>query len=514
MWSIPNEFEVPGGFQFRELAGSEISIRNFEPPGPVGAAFVFGLEPIDYIMGPIGSGKTTCSVFRILAVALRMPPCADGVIRVRGPVLHENFRTLYRTTLDSIFQFFPKDFPGALFEGGQDRPFRFTLRFITPKGKRLQIILDGFGVGDHAIEGLLRGYQSNFAWLSEADLLARKVKTFMYSRVAQGRYPGRALLADPKAQIPASVWGDLNPPLISHYIHEDFIEKPMGGHVLRRQPSGLSEHAENRKYARREDYEKMAATMSADEVRRFVHGEFGLVGDGALVYPDFDYAIHVAKQELKPLDLPLRIGLDAGGSPAAIIGQYTPRGHMRWLDELVTDPGTGAGRFAEYIIDLLQSKYRGLPVAFAWGDPSAFHGADRIAGELSFMEIVGRALGVNIVPTPTNDPVARQESVAWFLRRRVDGDGAPYFVISPQMKTTLGGFQGGFVITLNPHDTASRVRFTKNKYSHPHEAGQYLCYGSRGHAGMVNDAARAGRPGEVVLFRPGAKPRADFNMFD
>lgn len=510
-WQVADEFTLPRNFDFAPGAGA-INALTFDPPGPVGESYVYGLEPIDYLMGPVGSGKTTCSIFRIPVFALRMPVCADGIIRCRGAVVHENFRTLYRTGLDSLFQFFPKDFPGAHFEGGQDRPFRFTLRFVTPSAKKLQIILDGFGIGDHAIEQLLRGYQANFFWNIEADLLDRKVPSFQFGRVAQGRYPGRALLADPQDDVPASVWGDLNPPLISHWIHEDFVEKPKGGHLLRRQPSGLSENAENRKYVPRSTYEAMAKTMSPDDVRRFVHGEFGLVGDGALVYPEYDFAVHCAKEPLAPVDCPLRVGIDAGGSPAAILGQFTPRGHMRWLDELCCDPGTGAGRFAEYLIDLLQAKYRGLPVAFGWGDPSAFHGADRQAGELSFMEIVGKALNLNILPTPTNEPYARQESVAWFLRRGRDTDGTPFFQHAPTMRVVQRGFQGGFLVALNPHDTAGRVRFVKNKFSHPHEAGQYLCYGSRGHAGVINDAARAGRPGNVVPIARGVKVNSDFNV--
>jgi hypothetical protein len=241
-----------------------------------------------------------------------------------------------------------------------------------------------------------------------------------------------------------------------------------------------------------------------------------LVGDGALVYPEFDHSIHVAKGPLTPLDMPLRIGADGGGSPAAVLGQYTPKGHMRWLDEVCTENGsvTSPGRFAEYLIDVLQSKYRGLPIQFGWGDPSAFHGADRQAGELSFMEIVGKALGIQMLPTTTNEPGARQESVAYFLRKRLDEDGFPYFIMDPRMKIALGGFQGGFIVQMNPHETTDRMRFVKNKFSHPHEAGQYLCYGSRGHAGVINDAARAGRGGNVTLFRPGAKPKSDFNVWD
>lgn len=518
-WNVANEFSLPKNFEFKEISGSQINPLVLDPPGPVGEGYVFGMDPIDYIMGPVGSAKTSCSIFRIPTFSMRMPVCHDGVIRCRGAVVHENFRTLYRTGLDSLFQFFPKDFPGATFEGGQDRPFKFTLRFRTMSGKQLQIIIDGFGIGDSSVEQLLRGYQANFFWNIEADLLDRKVPSFQYGRVAQGRYPGRGQLADINAEVPASVWGDLNPPLISHYIHEDFVEKARPGYTLRRQPSGLSEGAENRKYVPRSTYEAMAKTMSADDVRRFVHGEFGLKGDGALVYPSYDFNIHCAKlpqgqKALEPLDMPLLLGSDAGGSPALVLGQYTPKGHMRWLRELATEPGTGVGRFCEYLIDLLQSEFRGLPISAGWGDPSAFHGADRVAGELSFMETLGRALNLNILPTPTNDPVARQESVDWFLRRGVDRDGMPYFQHCPSMKMIQGGFQGGFMVQLNPHDTAGRVRFVKNKYSHPHEGGQYLCYGVRGHAGMINDAARGGRAGNVVPIRQGAKPKSDFSGYD
>lgn len=514
-WQIPDEFELPKNHQWRGLDGAPVDVQRMDPPGPIGEGYMYGLEPIDFIMGPVGSGKTTCSVFRTIATSLRMPPCRDGVIRARGAVLHVNGRALQRTFLPSLFRYFPRDLPGFTFEGGQDRPFVYTMRFVTPKGTKVQITLDGFGIGDHNIDELLRGYEANFGLLVEADQMSRSVPPSMFARVAQGRYPGRALLADPKAKIPRSVFGDLNPPNITNWIHDDFVEKPRAGYVLRRQPSGLSERAENRAFTSREDYEALAATLNPDQVRRFVHGEFGTVSDGALVYPEFDHSIHVGKKKLEPLDLPLLIGMDAGGSPSAIIGQYTPKGHMRWLEELVTQPGTGVGRFTEYLIDVLQASFRGLPIANAWGDPSGFYGADKEAGELSFMHTVGRAINRQVLPTQTNETSPRQESVAFFLRRRLDSDGFPFFLVSPHMKMTVGGFQGGFIIQLNPHEDASRVRFVKNKFSHPHEAGQYLCYGARGHAGIINDAARAGRPGIVVPIASGRKPKNaldDFNI--
>ncbi|MGY3392944.1 hypothetical protein ACVWW6_005535 [Bradyrhizobium sp. USDA 3311] len=511
-WRIPHEFDLPIGATLPQLAGAEINPMQLDPPGPIGEAYMFGQEAIEFILGPVGSAKTTCSIFRILVNSLRMPVCKDGIIRSRGCVVHANLRALYRTAVPSLQQFFKPGTPGVDYAGGQDRPLQITLRFQTPNGKRLQIIIDGFGITKDTMEELLRGYQCNFGWCIEADQLDSEVPPFIYSRVAQGRYPGKGMLEDPEADVPGTVWGDLNAPLITNYIYTDFVEAPRPGYKLHRQPSGLSDKAENRKFVSLESYQKLAATLPPDKKRRMVDAEFGTVGDGALVYPEYRFDIHCAKQPLKPLDLPLILGADAGGSPALVLMQYTAKGQMRWIDELVSKPGTGPGRFAEALVDLLQSKYRGLPIGHAFGDPSAFHGADRIAGELSFMEILGRAISVNFVPTVTNDPSARQESVSWFLRRGVDEDGFPYFQHCPLMKTTLGGFQGGFMVVKNIHDTSDRVAFVKNKFSHVHEGGQYGCYGIRGHAGVINDAARAGRPGNVTPISSGRRIERDFNL--
>lgn len=510
-WAIPNEFDLPKGEELRELAGGDINPLQFDPPGPVGEAFIFGSDPIDFIMGPAGSAKTVCSIFRLVTTTLRFPVCKDGVIRTRIPIVRENFRVLYRTTLPSLFRFFPRDFPGAKFEGGQDRPFNFTLRFVTPRGRKVQLILDGFGIGDHAIEELLRGYEPSAAWLNEADMLDRKVPPFMFGRVAQNRYPGRALLADEAAPMPKTIWGDLNPPLITHWIKEDFEDNPRPGYRLRRQPSGLSEQAENRRYVPRDTYEAMAKTMDADTVRRMVHGEFGLTGEGALVYPEFNYAKHVS-DKVEPLDLPLRIGVDAGGSPAAVLFQYSPTGKLRVLDELASAAGTGVGRFGEMLVDLIQARYRGLRLEIGWGDPSAFHGADRVAGELAFMEILARTLNILILPTETNDPHMRRQAVRWFLAHPGDDSNVPFFAMHARCKVLAGGFQGGFVLHVNPHDSIERIRFLKNKFSHPHEGLQYGAYGSRGHAGIINDAARAGRPGNGAPPPASVAIKSEFNV--
>lgn len=511
-WSIPHEFAMPAGVELPVLTDEAAHLMSMDPPGPVGDAYMWGMEPIEFILGPVGSAKTTCSVFRILAFTLRMPPCKDGVIRSRGCIVHENLRDLYKTAVPSLQQFFKPGAPGVHWSGGQDRPMQLVLRFRTPRGREIQIIADGFGITKDTMESRMRGYQINWGWCVEADQLDGEVPSFIYSRVAQGRYPGRGMLEDPNAEVPGSVWGDLNAPLISNYVYNDFIEKPRPGYKLHRQPSGLAENAENRRYVTRDSYEKLAVTLPPDKKRRMVDAEFGLVGDGALVYPGYNHSIHCSREIMQPLDIPLRLGFDGGGTPAMIVAQYTPTGRMLWLDELTTEPGTGSGRFAEYVLDLLQSKYRGLPISMGWCDPSAFYGVDRERDEKAMPEIVGAALGVPIMPTASNSPAMRQESVDWFIRRGLDDQGFPYFQHCKSMKVITRGFQGGFVMEKNRHDTSDLVVFRKNKVSHPHEAGQYVCYGSRGHAGIINDAARAGRPGNVVPISTGRGPVKDFNL--
>jgi len=498
--------------EFALLRDTEHSVFNYTPPGPIAQAFLDSDEPMPDIMGPWGSGKTTTAIFKSSVQTLRMPVCKDGVIRARGCILRDNFRTLYRTTLESWFKFFPRDFPGATFEGGQDRPAKHTIRFLTPSGRRIEMVVDFYAIGDHAIEELLKGYEPSWAWINEKDLVASRVGTWLYGRT--GRYPSRDMLADPDAHRPRQVWGDFNPPIIGHHLYEDHVETPRPGMRLFQQPSGLSDQAENRAGTTRAYYEEMARTMRPDEVRRFVHGEWGHVVGGAPVYPEFAYDRHVPKVRMEPVDgLPISLGLDAGGSPAVVIRQGLPNGQVRWLSELCADPGTGPGRFAEMLVEHLAASYRGIPVRNGWGDPSAFFGNDRQAGELSWMEIIGKAIGVPVLPAPSNDPGVRQDAVAWSLRRRIDGE-TEAFQVNADCKMLVGGLMGNYRYGLNPHETlGARPAPVKNKYSHPHDAGQYVELGSRGLAGVINEAARAGRPGELIRPVFGRK-NSDFSVWD
>lgn len=494
--------------------GAEFSVFNYSPPGPVCEAYIASDDPISLIMGPVGSGKTTGSVFKCPVQTLRMPVCKDGVIRAKGCVVRDNYRTLYRTTLPSWFNFFPRDFPMSDFEGGQDRPAKHTLRFRTPRGQAVEMVVDFYAIGDQAIEELLKGYECSWGWLNEADLLHERVPGFLFSRT--GRFPSRALLADDAAHMPRIVFGDLNPPDIDHWIYRDCVEEPKPGHRLFRQPSGLSDKAENRAGVPRTYYEELEKTMHPAEVRRFVHGDFGYSRDGRPVYDgSFSLDKHVSREPLAVLPgLPLHGGLDQGLSPALVVFQVPPGGQIRVLGELVPPHGTGPARFSELVIDFLMTRFRGLPLGTWSADPAGFYGADRAGGELSWVEAVSRAVGHLIMPAPSQEPALRREALAMPMRRDIDAR-TPGLIIDPSCRMLIGGLASHF--KYRRVRQGSRDVFTdkpeKNDWSHPVEAAEYGVLGLRGRSAVIADAAKV-RPGNVVQATFGGRGRTDFNVFD
>jgi hypothetical protein len=494
----------------------EISVWNWEAPGPVAEAYLMAVDPVTAIMGPQGSGKTTTSVLKCAKTSLQMPLCKDGVIRARGCVVRDNYRALYRTTLQTWFGVFPREFPGSKFEGGQDRPAKHTIVFRTPRGQLVEMIVDFYAVGDHAIEELLKGYEPSWCWMNEMDMLHDRVPTFLYGRT--GRYPPALDRADPEAPILRHVFGDLNPPDVDHWIYRDFVdpETKQFGHELYRQPSGLSDQAENRAGVPRSKYEEDSRTMKKADVRRLVHGEFGYASDGRPVYDGvFSERVHVADSPLEVLQgRPLHGGYDQGLSPAFIPFQIADNGQIRVLGELAPDHGTGPGRFCEMLIAMLLDRFRGLPLGVHTADPAGFYGADRIAGEMAWVETVMRAIGHPIQPAPSQEPGIRIESLTLPLTTMIDAH-SPGIIIDPRCRMIIGGMAAHYKYRRIRQGTrdAYTDRPDKNAYSHPMEALQYGVLGVRGRAGIINASAQARRAGNVIPMHNARPASADFDVW-
>ena len=511
------------------------SIYNFHPPGPVGAAFIKSTGPFDFIRGPWGSGKTVAAVFKIVSHASAdfcvcrdsSPKYPDGVIHVRVAAIRDTYREMAKTALSSWHEFFPKHGPFTRqpvknnYTGGSDRPVLHGLEWMTvrkvpgPRGEwrdaQIPVILDmEFGaIGTNNLDSFFKGYEITAGWLNECDLVDESVPGRMYGRTA--RYPPRVEIQEWEAvrlgtekdpdtgiesiKVPRIILGDFNPPDESNWTYEREIENPQDwpGYNFFAQPSGLSPLAENRLGKTRSAYveEEIAfgGPKNPDSLRN-VHGQYAARVDGGTpVYAGkFDLSKHKSDVDLEPRPgLPIYLGVDAGGSPACGIGQILPTGQVLFLREIVTFPITGAVRFTEMINEVLLQDFPGFPIAGAWGDPSAWYGADKVNGEFSFMETLINGLGTMFVPTINNDPRARIEAVEQQLK---DIDiNTPGLVCDPRLKYTIRGFVSQYHLTKTASQSGTnKLDIDKNEYSHIHDAWQYLLYGYRGGAIAQNAA--------------------------
>ena len=237
-------------------------------------------------------------------------------------------------------------------------------------------------------------------------------------------------------------------------------------------------------------YENQISDQPAWYIRRMVLSKIGYSRSGKPVYPEFNPDLHVAPAELLPVPgLQLKIGVDAGRTPAGIIGQAMPNGQLRILDELCTED-MGPKRFGEALNLVLKTdKYKAWviprgefagfggqvpPPIHGVGDPSAgFAGDD--ADEQSWLTICSNTTGIYIAPAPTNLLTPRLEAVRRSMVKLIDGQH-PGLLVSPTCKAIIKGFNSGY--RYRKMKVGSREIYEqgpdKNASSHPHDALQYL----------------------------------------
>lgn len=501
----------------------KFNFSHYKPPGPVARAFIMSTKVAPFIMGPVGSGKTTAALFKCLRYSAMMPVCRDGVIRAKGAIVRADYRTLYKTTIPSWHSWFPPDFPGSSWTGGADRPAVHDLSFHTPRGKKIHLIVEFQALGDKRIEDVLRGWEGSWALMEEADLLDESALNFLIQRTT--RYPARRLLED-DARLRPCVIGSLNPPgTPDHWIVKRFIDhETVTGDgssdndlQLFVQPSGLSPEAENLSNLQTDYYEIIARNMPSWDVQRFVHGKIGWDRSGQPVYPEFDPRFNLAPKKLLPLPgVQIYLGFDCSGlHPAAIAVQRAPSLQLRVLQEFYFGR-MGPTRFVEHLAAELETTYRDNSVALGFYDPTNDFGADKEGGEMSWIDILRKALGIPLLPAPSNEIPLRIETVRNLLVTPIDADNRALLVSAQGCKWLVEGFLARYRFRLNPDGTLAggdSPRPQKNEHANVHDALQYVCLGLMGRAGQIASAAKGMRPGNGNG-RPGGATilKADFKI--
>lgn len=482
------------------------------PPGPLSARFMASTKRVQILNGPVGSGKTT-TVFQkhIRNAGLQQPARqARTRVKVRGgselwPVrlykvttVRDDYRQLWRATIPSWNSRYPQSL--GKWTGARNAPAMHELLFALPDGTAIEFIHEFVAIGDNDIEEFMRGYEPTAFNFEELDLLAMEV--LRQGRFRWGRYPRM----DEGGPSWYGATATCNAPIIDgEFYNEIFLNTPDDVDLVRL-PGAFDPGAENRQNLPAGYYE---GHLQGDKylVKRMVHNQPAPSRSGKPVHEEFNDFLHVAATEIEAIPgLPLVLGMDAGGDPCAAFNQKLAGGRWNCIDELVSEHGTGAVKFANRLNEFLMDRYPGWhrmptsherewgwnplhglprPNITAWCDPAATYGGDANSAaeaDWAWCDIVSYRTGIRVQGAPTNNTTDRREAMKRMLEHMPDG--RPGFQLSPRCKMIRAGLAGQF--RYRKMQIAREERYTdevdKNAHSHPCEAEEYaLLGGGEGH---------------------------------
>jgi hypothetical protein len=460
---------------------SETTSVRYQPPGQVAAAFHNSKAFVRGIKGPVGSGKSSTCCVEIMRHTLEQVPF-KGVRRARWAIIRGTYPELKSTTIKTWEQWFPADLSPIKW----DAPITSRIKIKdTGDGNSLDLEIVFIAMETAQDTGKLRSLELTGAWINEASELPKEVFDMVTQRV--GRFPAKR---DGGPTHPCVIM-DTNPPDDDHWWYKlaeevrpenwEFFDQPGG--LLRKQddegnvwyvPNPDAENIFNLPGGF-EYYLRMVAGKTDDWIKIFILGQYGTTADGKPVYPEYSDKIHCAEDDLEiNRASPIFLGWDFGLTPACIVGQITPKGQLVILEEFIGED-MGVRQFADEIVKpALMTKYSGLRI-ISRGDPAGVARAQSNE-RTCYQELL--EVGIASEPADTNDFIPRRESVAFFLNRLAGGD--PGFVLSPNCRTLRKGFLGGYRYErLKVAGERYRDRPVKDRFSHPHDALQYLCLAAR-----------------------------------
>lgn len=479
----------------------------YTPPGPVAKAFLKSDAFVRGLRGPIGAGKSVTCCVEILRRATQQAPDRSGVKRTRWAVIRNTFPELKSTTLKTWLDWFPEDQWGKL---NRSPPMTHHIKMGDLDCEVIFLALD-----NEADVKKLLSLELTGAWVNEARELPKAVIDGVTSRV--DRYPSKkdggpgatwaGVIMDTNAPDEFHWWpimaGEIPPPDWMAPEERLTMVRPANWEFFTQPPAMLEQlkhgelvgyeinpKAENLANLSPSYYPNAITGKGRTWIRVYILNQLARLADGKPVYPTFRREVHVAREQLVPVKgLPIRVGIDFGRSPAAVLAQEL---HGRWLilHEIVGQD-MGADRFAKLVKrQLAEMGLSDWEIRF-YGDPTGDH---RPQTDDTTPFDIFRTNGITVLPSPSNDPVVRVEAVEGALNRLVDGK--PGLLVSPQCIVLTAGFEGGYQYRKLLVTGAERYEDSpnKNQFSHPHDALQYALLGGGEGRRVLRGSTAPARP--------------------
>lgn len=459
---------------------------SYVPSGETIKAFHHDNSFVRMIRGCVGSGKTTAVLYEVLIRALKQEPCTDNVRRSRAIVIRSTYPELKSTTIKSWL-----DLMGDICSIKYDVPITSTIKVDNigdGTSLDLEVIFLALDEETKAIEKLKSIECSMVVFNEIGDGIAENVFAMATSRV--GRYPSKSMMGGKKVQ--AFIVADMNPPSDDSWVYRMAeIDKPKGykffvqegGLKKDRDPKSktFGEYIPNPKAENIHNhnlgfdyYLNQLAGKQEEWIKVYLCGEYGTTMSGKPVYPEYNDKFHYSETPLTPYNgMPVIMAFDFGLTPACAFLQMSPKGQLLVLDELVSEDMGIRQFYTEVVRPFRLEKYSGCRVE-AVGDPAGSQRSQVNSEKSCMQELLN--LGLVCELAPTNEFLARRESVAFFLQRVVDGQSG--FVLDPSCNMLRKGFNNGYRyerLRVSGNSAKYKDRPVKDKFSHIHDALQYGC---------------------------------------
>jgi hypothetical protein len=451
------------------------------------AEFIASNNQVDYIQGPLGSGKTVALLLRGMRHAQEQKPSPiDNIRYTRWGIVRNTLPDLKRSTVKTWLELFPEHIYGR---------FNAAPGFMQHLIKYNDIVAEFHFMSLDKIEDVRKLRSTEFTGIlfNELPFMPKELFDEAHSRL---RFPPErhggptwcGILADGNAPDEdhwlAMMTGqvDLPPGLMADEISQYHWPKAWGRFMqppavvdefnARGEHTGytVNPEAENLRNLRAGYYEQQLFGKSRAWIESRLMNRVALVVEGQAVWPMFRREFHVAKEPLRPVENnDVIVALDFGRVfPAALFAQEVNQRIFVQYEMLgFNEPAT---MFAPKVQRFLTQHYPDMNVRFV-GDPK---GSDKGQATEQSSYDVFRSHGMPVAPAPVkqNDIATRTEAVAYILNDNPRGHNR--LVISPLCRTLIVGMAGRYHLV---REEDGELRPKKDKYSNLCDALQYLCLG-------------------------------------
>lgn len=395
--------------------------------------FMVSESRVRFLVGAVGSSKTTTCLYEILRRAAQQEPAEDGTRYTRFAIIRNTLAAIKSTVLKDIQQIF-----GPII----DYRVSESTVYIRQGDIHCEILLIPLDTPDdqkRLLSSQLTGaYFNEFVEVDPVFISGALGRCGRYPSQLRGRPNWYGVFADSNPGTEDSPYYEiLKVDLPESYA---YFEQPSP--LLRDENGTASENplAENITYLPGgfEYYWTLLNGASPEWSERFVFGQWGESLQGQAVFKNtFTDSFHVAKA---PLELSvghaLIIGMDFARAPAAVIMQVDHLGRLLVLQEAY-ELNMGVEKFVrDRLMPIMFSpRFQGKPM-YVVGDPSGI--AKGQIGERSVFSMI-RGLGFEAVPAQTNHIKPRLDAVERWLLMQRGGEAAILFdpVGCPELITAL-----------------------------------------------------------------------------